>query len=69
MAMTKSELEMKAEKAREAGAKVRHVIDAATGEISEVAEKMEDRINAKPVPASLVALGVGVLLGMLIGRR
>lgn len=69
MALSKSELDLKAEKARDAGVKVRHMIDAATGEISEVAEKMETRINAKPVPATLVALATGLFLGLLLRRR
>lgn len=55
--------------ARKAGAEVRHLIDAATGEISEIAEGLEQKITDKPVKASLVVLAAGVVLGLLLGRR
>ena len=57
------------EKAREAGEKVRHVIDAATGEVSEIAENVEHRIQDKPVQSTLIALGVGLALGLLLRRK
>ena len=57
------------DKAREAGEKVRHVIDAATGEVSEIAENVEHRIQDKPVQSTLIALGAGLVLGLLLGRR
>ena len=56
-------------RAREAGVKVRHIIDAASGEVTEVAENVENRINQKPVESSLIAMGVGLFLGLLLGGR
>ena len=57
------------QKAREAGVKVRHVIDAASGEITEVAEEVETRILEKPVQSTMIALGIGLVLGAIFGRR
>ena len=54
---------------REAGAKIRQVIDAASGEVSEVTEVLEERIQRKPVQSTLIALAGGVLLGLLLRRR
>ncbi len=57
------------QKARDAGVKVRHVIDAASGEVTEIAEEVEGRILAKPVQSSMIALGIGLVLGAILGRR
>lgn len=57
------------QKAREAGVKVRHVIDAASGEVTEVAEVVETRILEKPVQSTMIALGIGLVLGAILGRR
>ena len=58
-----------AEKARDAGAKVRQIIDGATGEVTDVAEVVESKINEKPVQATLIALAAGFVLGLLLRRR
>lgn len=67
--MPKKTEETTVKRAREAGAKVRHVIDGATGEVTEIAETVEAKINEKPVQSTLIALAAGVFLGMLLGRR
>ena len=56
-------------KAREAGVKMRQVIDAASGEVTEVAEEVQTRILEKPVQSTMIALGVGFILGAILGRR
>lgn len=56
-------------KAHEAGVKIRQVIDATTGEVSDVAETVEARIEQKPVQSTLIALGAGLILGLLLRRR
>jgi len=58
-----------AAKARDAGAKVRSIVDNATGEVSEISETVEARIHEKPVQSTLVALAAGFVLGMLFRRR
>jgi len=58
-----------ATQAREAGVKVRHIIDGAGSEVSHVAETVEARINEKPVQSTLVALAAGLFVGLLLGRR
>lgn len=57
------------ERAREAGSKVRHMIDDASGEVSEFAKTVEARIQEKPVQSTVIALGAGLLLGLLLNRR
>ncbi len=57
-------------KAREAGVKMRHVIDAASGEVTEIAEEVESSILEKPVQSTMIALGIGLVLGAILsGRR
>ena len=56
-------------KAYDAGARARKVIDAATGEVSEITEEVQQTILKKPVQSTLIALGAGVILGMLLRRR
>ncbi len=57
------------EQARAAGVKVRQVIDAATGEVSEIAEVVETKIQQKPVQSTLIALAAGLFVGLLLRRR
>jgi ElaB/YqjD/DUF883 family membrane-anchored ribosome-binding protein len=57
------------EKAHEAGAKVRAIYDQASGEVRELSQNVEEHIYKKPVQSSLIALGAGVLLGLLLRRR
>ncbi len=57
------------DRAREAGTKVRHLIDEASGEVREISTAIESRVNEKPMQSSLIALGAGFILGMLLSRR
>lgn len=54
--------------ANNAGRKVRNLYNAASDEISHASEKVTGEIRSNPVRSSLIALGVGVLLGTLIRR-
>lgn len=54
--------------ANKAGTKVRHFIDSASDEFSHATESVSTQIKEKPVQSSLVALGVGFLLGALLRR-
>lgn len=56
-------------RAREAGAKVRSMLDEASSEVSHVAQAVETRVNEKPMQSSLIALGIGFVLGALLSRR
>ena len=62
--------------AHEAGYKLRQVVDSVTDEAHDVRENVtkvtEDVIKTvrdKPIQASMVAAGVGFLLGLLFRRR
>lgn len=52
-------------KAYEAGTKVRALYDNAEGELQDLA----NTIQKKPLQTGLIALGAGVVLGLLLGRR
>ncbi len=54
--------------ANEAGRKVRSMVNAASDEISHASEKVNGEIRSNPVRSSMIALGVGVLLGALLRR-
>lgn len=54
--------------ANQAGRKVRSMIHSASDEISHVSESVTSEIRANPVRSSLIALGAGVLLGVLLRR-
>ena len=51
------------------GSKVRALYDNAGGEIRDVRSAVEDKINAEPVQSTLIALGAGLILGLLLGRK
>jgi len=55
--------------AHAAGEKLREVVDSAREETQDIAEATERRIKEKPVQSSLIALGVGLVLGALLRRR
>ncbi|MDC7676701.1 hypothetical protein [Asticcacaulis machinosus] len=55
--------------ASDAGQKVRHLYDQAVDEVSHVSHNVESEIKSNPVRASMVALGVGFILGALLTRR
>lgn len=56
------------ETANEAGHKVRNFINSASEEFSHTSETMTTRIRGKPVQSSLIALGIGFVLGALLIR-
>jgi len=56
-------------KAHDAGTKVRALYDHASDEVHDLAHTVEGHIQKKPVQASLIALGAGLVLGLLLRRR
>lgn len=56
------------ETAAKAGRAVRGYIDTANEEIHQVSDKVAQEIRTNPVRSSLIALGAGVLLGVLLRR-
>ena len=54
--------------ANQAGRKVRGMLDSASGELSHAGEVVSKEIHTNPVQSSLIALGVGVVLGALLRR-
>jgi ElaB/YqjD/DUF883 family membrane-anchored ribosome-binding protein len=54
--------------ANQAGRKVRSMYNAASDEISQASDKVTTEIRSNPVRSSMIALGVGVLLGALLRR-
>ena len=55
--------------ANKAGTKVREFIDSATDEFTNASDAVTSRIQDKPMQSALIALGVGVLAGLLFRRR
>jgi ElaB/YqjD/DUF883 family membrane-anchored ribosome-binding protein len=51
--------------ANKAGRKVRNLFNTANDEILEVSDKVTSEIRTNPVRSSAIALGVGVVVGML----
>lgn len=51
-----------------AGRNIRSLVEEGREEISEATERYTAAIRRKPVQASLIALGSGILLGMLLRR-
>ena len=54
--------------ANEAGQKVREIFGHYSEDLGHTKEVIEDNIRNKPLQSSLIALGAGVLLGLLIRR-
>ena len=54
--------------ANEAGSKVREIFDHYSEDFGNTKEAIEENIRNKPLQSSIIALGVGVLLGLLIRR-
>ncbi len=54
--------------ANKAGRKVRNLFNNASDEISHATETVTTQIRSNPVQSSMIALGVGVLLGALLRR-
>lgn len=54
--------------ANNAGHKVRNFIDSASEELAHTTETVTTKIKGKPVQSSLIALGIGFVLGALLSR-
>src|ERR1700733_6552307 len=54
--------------AHEAGRQVRQVVNDAEKKVIAASKTVSDSIHANPMQSSLIALGVGVFLGMLFRR-
>lgn len=55
--------------ASRAGAKIRKLYDDAHDEVHDVVGRVDHHIHEKPVESTLIALGTGLLLGLLLGGR
>lgn len=55
--------------ANEAGRKVRKMIDKTVADVQGAAKEVEEAVRHNPVKASLVAGGIGMLIGALLSRR
>jgi ElaB/YqjD/DUF883 family membrane-anchored ribosome-binding protein len=54
--------------ATQTGRKVRAMIHHASDEVSQAGEKVSTEIHTNPVRSSMIALGLGVVLGALLRR-
>jgi len=54
--------------ANNAGRKIREYFDTASDEITHAADTVTTQIRTKPIQSSMVALGVGFILGALFRR-
>ena len=54
--------------ANQAGRKVRSFMNSASNEISHVSDSVTKQVQNNPVQSSLIALGVGFVLGSLLRR-
>ncbi len=54
--------------ANQAGRRVRGMLDNAGDEITHAGNRVSKEIHTNPVQSSLIALGVGVVLGALLRR-
>jgi len=54
--------------ANEAGRKVRNLYNSASDEISHASDKVTAEIRTNPMRSSMIALGIGVVLGALLRR-
>lgn len=54
--------------ANQAGRKVRRAFNSASDEISSASDKVTTEIRTNPVRSSVIALGVGMVLGALLRR-
>ena len=55
--------------ARRSGQYVREIADSAGQGLSEAGQTVTHKIRDNPVQSSIVALGVGVVIGMIFNRR
>lgn len=52
--------------ANQAGRKVRRMLSTANYEISDVRDKVTSEIRSNPVRSSAIALGVGLIIGLIL---
>ena len=55
--------------ANQAGRKVRGMYNTASDEITQASDKVTGEIRSNPVRSSVIALGMGVLLGALLRKQ
>lgn len=55
-------------RANEAGAKLRHLFDDAQGHLNKAGGRLNKEVHENPVRTGLLALGTGVLIGMMLKR-
>jgi len=55
--------------AHQVGKELRGLLDSAGDNLHDVSESVTTKIHQKPVESSFVALGIGALIGLLLGRR
>ncbi len=55
--------------ANKAGHKLRDIVDYAADETREVRDAVEKQVRSNPVQSTLIAAGVGLFVGLLVGRR
>lgn len=55
--------------ANKAGRKVRNLVDTASHEVAHAGKSVSAHIKDKPVQSSLMALGAGIVLGVLLRRK
>ena len=54
--------------ANQAGRKVRSMVNAASDEISHASEHVTSEIRSNPVRSTMIALGVGAIIGALLRK-
>lgn len=54
--------------ANEAGRKARDYFEQANDQLSDATDKLQNEIKENPLRSGLIALGAGVILGMLLRR-
>ncbi len=52
--------------ADDADGRVRRLADQAKGRFNSAKDQLNDRINGQPVPSAAIALGIGLVLGLLL---
>jgi len=57
-----------AERAKEAEAKLRHIADHAGDDFTRASHRTRQKIEENPIPATLIALGIGFILGAILTR-
>lgn len=64
-----AEVKTVCESAKEVGCQVRKIVDKTAAEAKTTAHEVEEQIRRSPVTASLIAAGVGFILGSIFNSR